>query len=153
MIPFRSRPFAHPAERLGRLQRLSLVLLGLAVLVVWDPVARPGPKVCLLRHAVGLPCPLCGLTRGASSGLRGRFLEAASFNPLALPLLVFAVLLAVKWGVEYATGRRFEVPTSRRTRRAALVVVSLALLAVWVYLLLYRREDDFAACWLGRLLR
>jgi hypothetical protein len=153
MIPFRSRPFAHPAERLGRLQRLSLVLLGLAVLAVWDPVARPGPKVCLLRHAVGLPCPLCGLTRGASSGLRGRFLEAASFNPLALPLLVFAVLLAVQWGVEYATGRRLEVHASGRLKRAALLVVYLAILAAWIYLLACRREDDFAACWLGRLLR
>jgi hypothetical protein len=153
MMPFRSHPFAHPAERLGRLQRLSAVLLGLAVLFVWDPVARPGPKLCLLRHAVGLPCPLCGLTRGASSGLRGRFLEAGAFNPLALPLLFAAVLLCIKWGAEYATGRRLEILASGRLKRAALVVVYLAILAAWAYLLVCRREDDFAACWLGRLLR
>jgi hypothetical protein len=153
MIPLRSRPFGHPAERLGRLQRLSFVLLGLTVLAVWDPVARPGPKVCLLRHAFGLPCPMCGVTRGVSSGLRGRFLEAVSFNPLALPLLVVAVFLAGKWGAEDTAGRRLDVVLSRGVRRAAAIVVSLAVLAAWVYLLLYRREDDFAACWLGRLLR
>ncbi len=153
MISLHSRPFAHPAERLGRLQRLSFVLVGLTALAVWDPVGRPGPKICLLRHALGLPCPLCGLTRGASCGLHGRFLEAAAFNPLALPLLVGAVLLAVRWGVEYATGRRLVLAGSRGVRRAALAVVCLAVLAAWVYLLLYRREDDFAASWLGRLLR
>ncbi len=149
----RSRPFAHPAERLGRLQRLSFVLIGLAALALWDPAARPGPTVCLMRHAVALPCPLCGLTRGASAALRGRVLAAAAFNPLALPLLTLAVLLGVRWGWEYATGRRLEVVPSRGARRVVLVVAYLAALAAWVYLLLYRREDDFAASWLGRLLR
>jgi hypothetical protein len=153
MILLRSQPFAHPAERLGRLQRLSAVLLGLTILLVWDPVARPGPRLCLLRHAVGLPCPLCGLTRGVSSGLRGRFLEAAIFNPLALLVLAAAVVLGVKWGAEYAIGRRLEVAAPRRIKRAALAVVYVVLLAAWIYLLVYRREDDFAACWLGRLLR
>jgi hypothetical protein len=153
MIPPRWQPFDHPAGRLGRLQRLSAGLFGLAALAVWDPAAHPGPKLCLLRHAVGLPCPLCGLTRGVSCGLHGRFHEASVFNPLAIPLLVIVVFLCVKWGLEYATGRRLEVHFSRRLTLAAVVAAHLAVLAAWVYLLVYRREDDFAACWLGRLLR
>ncbi len=142
-----------PAERLGRLQRLCLVLLGLTALVVWDPVAQPGPKLCLLRHAVGLPCPLCGLTRGVSCTLHGQWRQATVFHPLAIPVLLLAVLLCVQWGTEYATGRRFAFGFSRRLTRLAVVAVHLAVLAAWVYLILCRREDDFPTCWLGRVLR
>jgi hypothetical protein len=149
----RARPFERPAERLGRLQRLSVALLGLTALAVWDPVAHPGPKVCLLRHAVGLPCPLCGLTRGVSCTLRGRCLEASVYNPLAVPVLLLLALLCVKWGAEYACGRRLEFRLSRRFTVAVVILAHLAVLAAWFYLLVYRREDDFAACWLGRLLR
>lgn len=153
MISCRTHSLAHPAQRLGRLQRLSIAALGLTVLAVWDPLAHPGPKLCLLRHAVGLPCPLCGLTRGVSLGLRGHFAEASSYNPLAIPILVFALLLGVKWGVEYAAGRQVEVSCSRRVRLLLAGAVHVAILAAWAYLLMCRREDDFAGCWLGRLLR
>jgi hypothetical protein len=153
MISLQARPFDRPAERLGRLQRLSAALLGLTALAVWDPAAHPGPKLCLLRHAVGLPCPLCGMSRGVSCSLHGHFHQASTFNPLAVPVLLLALGLCVKWGLEYATGRRLDIHFSRRLLRAAVVVVHLAVLAAWAYLLRYRVEDDFAASWLGRLLR
>jgi hypothetical protein len=40
----------------------------------------------------------------------------------------------------------------RPWRRVFFAGACLALVAAWAYLLVYRREDDFAASWLGRLL-
>ncbi|HVS37991.1 MAG TPA: hypothetical protein VMS17_20695, partial [Gemmataceae bacterium] len=65
MIPcLHVRPCPHPAHRATRLQLLGAALAGIALLAVWNPVAHPGPKCCLLRWAIGLPCPGCGMTRG-----------------------------------------------------------------------------------------
>jgi hypothetical protein len=138
-----------PLHRAGRLRGLGLLVAGAAVLSVWDPLAHPGPTCCLLRHAVGLPCPLCGLTRGAALCLRGHPLEASAYNPLVVPLAVVALVLACKWAVEVVRGVRIEMRWHPVVGRALPWLAHLALLADWAYLLTYRREDDFASSWLG----
>ena len=150
MIPFlQVRPCVHASHRTSRLQLLGSALTGFAVLAVWNPVDHPGPKCCLLRWAVGLPCPLCGMTRGMALCERGRFLEATWYNPLAVPLFAVALVLCIKWTFELATSQSVEVMLRPVWRRIFWAVVYLALLAGWVYLLVYRREDDFAGTWLA----
>jgi hypothetical protein len=142
-----------PAHRASRLQRLGCALVGFAVLAVWDPVAHPGPHCCLLRWAVGLPCPLCGMTRGVAMCERGRLLEAAWYNPLALPVFVVALALCGLWAYEFAMKRSVEVVLRPTWRKGLWAAVCVAVLATWVYLLIFRREDDFGATLLGRLLQ
>lgn len=139
------------SQRLLRLQGVALIALGLMALRVWNPLTQPGPIVCLLRHAVGLPCPLCGMTRGVSLCLHGRFADAVRFNPLSGPVLVLAVLLVGVWGTEFAGGRRCDVSAPPWLRRIAYRAFFFLLMANWIFLLVYRREDAFAATWLGRL--
>jgi hypothetical protein len=146
------RTFTDSWQRALRLQGVGLVSLGLGVLAVWNPLTQPGPTVCLLRHAVGLPCPLCGMTRGVALSLRGHPLEASLYNPLTVPVLVAALFLAVKWSAEYVTRRQIDVVVPPRLYRVLLVGGQLVFLASWAYLLLFRREDPFAGSWLGRLL-
>jgi len=83
---------------------------------------------CPLRTLTGVPCPLCGMTRGVTAVVHGHLGRAAELNPgafaavgAALLLLVFArakrvtipvwtvgVAFAALWGYQlfkYATGR------------------------------------------------
>jgi hypothetical protein len=150
---FKIEPFTHAAGRAGRLQLFAAGVLGFVVVSIWDPVAHPGPKCCLLRWLFGLPCPLCGMTRAMSLCVRGRFLEASGFHPLAVPAFVLAIGLCVKWAAEYATARRIDLVLPRPCRRAVWAVVTVAVAAAWAYLLAFRREDDFAETWVGMLLR
>jgi uncharacterized protein DUF2752 len=153
MIPFlHIRPSPHPSHRAGRLQRLGCALAAFAVLAVWDPVAHPGPKCCPLRWAIGLPCPGCGMTRGVALCERGRFIEAVWYNPLAVPLVVLCLMLCAKWAYEFWMNRSVEVVLRPASKKALWAAVCIAVLASWVYLLTFRREDDFAATWLGQLL-
>jgi hypothetical protein len=145
------RPFAHPRDRRARLWWLGLALAGAALLALWNPAERPGPTVCLSRLAVGLPCPLCGLTRGCALCLRGQPARASRFNPLAVPACLVALLLVARWGFEYAADRRVELAWRPALRRAVVAAVALVLIVVWVYQLTYRREDEFARSWVGRL--
>jgi len=147
------RPSPHRTHRVSRLQWLGFALAGFVLLAVWDPVVHPGPKCCLLRYAVGLPCPLCGMTRGVALCERGRFLEATAYNPLAVPAFLLALGLCAKWAYEFTMNRSVEVVLRPAWRRSAWAVVYAALLAGWAYLLAFRREDEFAATWLGQLLR
>lgn len=151
IVRIRRRPLTNRSDRWSRLLGVAILALGVATLMVWNPVTQPGPKVCLLRHAVGLPCPLCGLTRGVALCLRGRFHEASLFNPLAVPVLLLAILLALVWGIEFIGGRRFDVSAPRWLSRGLYRAVLLLLLANWIFLIVYRREDAFETTWLGRM--
>jgi hypothetical protein len=151
IVRIEKQPFATPSDRLFRLQGFSLVALGVGLLSIWDPLTRPGPKVCGLRYAVGLPCPLCGMTRSVSLCLHGHPAESIGYNPLALPVLILAVVLALKWAIEYGTGRRFAVIAPPWLRRGLVKLIYVAFAANWVYLLIYRREDPFDSTILGHI--
>ncbi len=147
------RPFSHPSQRSSRLLMVGCALAGFAVAVVWDPIAHPGPVCCLLRRSVGLPCPMCGMTRGVALCAHGRLFEATKCNPLAIPFCLLVGMMCAKWIFEVATGKSVGVilrPTGKKALWAGLYA---ALLATWAYLLVYRREDDFASTWLGQMLQ
>ncbi|MFO0844150.1 MAG: DUF2752 domain-containing protein [Gemmataceae bacterium] len=148
----RLRPFESPRDRAARLVWVALLSLAYLGLAVWDPVTTPGPACCAMRHAVALPCPLCGCTRGVALCLRGRPVEATVGNPLSLPAALGGLVLVALWSFEYLKGAEVEFVWRRPWRRVFLAGATLALIATWVYLLAFRREDDFAASWLGRLL-
>jgi hypothetical protein len=152
VIPFlRWRPFERQAERAARLPLLLIPGLGLLLLCLWDPLAHPGPVLCVSRRALAVPCPLCGATRGVALCLRGRPVEASAYNPLSAPALVLAVVLLALWSAEYATGYRLEVRVPPRVRSLGMLAVYLALAASWIYVLAYHREDDFANSWVGQV--
>ena len=57
-------------------------------------------------------------------------------------------LMAV-WTIEYVVNARFVLSLSRPWRRLLWALAVLALLINWIYILRYRREDDFASSWLA----
>jgi hypothetical protein len=146
------RPFSHPSQWTGRLLMLGGALVGLGVAVAWNPIAHPGPRCCLLRMSVGLPCPACGMTRGVCLCARGRFLEATWYNPLAILFVILAVVLCVKWIFEIASKRHVAIALRPAWNKRLWAGVYAVVLASWVYLLVFRREDAFASTWLGQLL-
>jgi hypothetical protein len=66
-------------------------------------------------------------------------------------VLLLAVVLAVKWAIDFASGRRLEVLLPSWASRRLIQAVSLFVLVNWVYLLIYRREDPFVTTLLGQL--
>ena len=153
-MSFRVRmvPFVRQRDRVRRLP--IIVIVGLAVLLValWNPAENPGPVLCGARLGFGVPCPLCGGTRGAGLALRGRVGEAIAYNPLAIPALVFASWLILRASIEYVGGKQMVFDRPRWFRLCTPYLITLVLVANWVYLLLYRGEDEFASSWMGRLI-
>ena len=47
---------------------------------------------CLFQRAFGVPCPICGMTRGVLLTLHGHFTDALHLNPAA-PVLTLGVVL------------------------------------------------------------
>lgn len=152
MVRFELHPFDSPRERAARLTWVVLLSLVYLLLAVWNPLRYPGPVLCLSRLAFAVPCPLCGATRGVALCLRGQVVQGTRLNPLSFPAAVLGLAFLGLWSFEYLSNRQVEFIWRRPWRMVFLVVVHAAVLVVWVYLLLYRREDLFSASWLGRWL-
>jgi hypothetical protein len=153
IITCQFRPFHSPAERAGRLYLFGAMVLGFTLLTFWNPVTHPGPKLCLMRHAFGLPCPLCGMTRGVSLCLHGQPVEATRFHLLAIPCVLLGIVLASKWAIEFLRNQRLEIVLRRPVRKALWTALTLIVLACWAYAVVYRREDNFSSTWVGSMLR
>jgi hypothetical protein len=57
--------------------------------------AEPRFPLCLFHWLTGIPCPLCGLTRGLFALAKGHWTQAIHFN--ALTPLGFAMLFSLFW--------------------------------------------------------
>jgi hypothetical protein len=118
--------------QLLRDRRVPLVLTALAAAQIGAVWAGVGGWPCPLRGATGLPCPGCGLTRGAVALARGEWgesLTAHAFAPVLVAFLAACAFAAVlpRWQREAFAGlvERLE----RRTR--ASVVLLAAFLLYW----------------------
>ncbi len=110
--------------------RLILVapFLGAIVLLLVSPDSE-GPTFCPFALCTGTACPGCGMTRAASSLIRGDLGGALTLHPL-VPLV--GAQLAAGW-VWYLLRRRGLVrPLSNKSLNAILIATAVALLAVWV---------------------
>ena len=88
-------------ETIVDLRPLRLAALGLvpAALVLKMLPFSPVPP-CPLRTLTGIPCPLCGSTRGVIAAVHGDLGRAVTLNPASLLVLVLAVMLVIGWRVE-----------------------------------------------------
>jgi Protein of unknown function (DUF2752) len=77
----------------------------LAVAAVRPLVSFQFVPPCPLRTITGIPCPLCGMTRGVTAIVHGDIARAAFLNPGSLIVVALAILLLVQWRM-----RRIVVP-------------------------------------------
>ena len=98
--------------------RVAALALVPAALVLKALPFSPVPP-CPLRTLTGIPCPLCGSTRGVIAAVHGDLGRAVTLNPASLIVIVLAVMLVIGWRVE-----RVRVPVW-------LIVATFA--ALWAY--------------------
>lgn len=63
---------------------------------------------CPLRTITGVPCPLCGSTRGVIAAVHGHVGQALTLNPASLLAILLAVVLLVTWRLRPAA--RVRIP-------------------------------------------
>ena len=109
---------------------------------VWLAFALPWPR-CAFLAVTGLPCVTCGATRCAIAFLRGDFLSALRWNPLAF--VAFCALIAFDlYAAIVVVGRtpRLRIVDWTIAQKNAGRIVVISLLALnWIYLL--TRHDRF----------
>ncbi|HUV11607.1 MAG TPA: DUF2752 domain-containing protein [Acidimicrobiia bacterium] len=95
----------------------AAAMVGIAALRPAIPFEFVPP--CPLRTITGIPCPMCGMTRGVTSLVNGDFAHALLMNPASYLVIALAVLLFVQW----------------RTRRIVIpvwaIVTVLAVMWTW----------------------
>lgn len=111
----------------------------LAGAVVWLALALPWPR-CAFRALTGLPCVTCGATRSLIEFLRGNFLAAWNWNPLAFVaicgVIAFDLYAAI---VLFGQMPRLRVVDWTIAEKNAARIMVISLLALnWIYLLAHR---------------
>jgi len=74
---------------------------------------------CPLRPLTGVPCPLCGMTRGVTAAVHGQIGHALFLNPGSIAAVILAIVLLFAWR------------TQRVTVRVWMIVAVLGLLWSW----------------------
>jgi len=100
-------------------------VLGLALLTP----SEGGPTICPIALCTGTACPGCGMTRAASTLIRGDLGGAIAYHPL-VPLILAQLVVGWVWFVLQRAG--LVRPAGNRTITITLAVTALALVSVWV---------------------
>ena len=107
-----------------------LAVIGLLAMV--KPVSA-GVTICPFALITGMACPGCGMTRAASSLIRGDLTNALGYHPL-VPLIALLSVGGWAWYMMRRSGRVKPLPT--RWMNAILIVTGVMLLGVWAARLL-----------------
>jgi len=83
---------------LAPLRTAGLFLVPAAIVLSVSPVDPVPP--CPLRTLTGIPCPLCGSTRGVIAAVHGHIGHALALNPASIGVLILALLMVAGWRVE-----------------------------------------------------
>lgn len=79
-----------PASRLARTAGVLLALpAAFAFCYAYRPIVHDGPVVCVWRILLGMPCPMCGITRAFCHFSHGEFAQGFQYNPIAPLMLVY----------------------------------------------------------------
>ncbi len=111
---------------------LAAPFLGVAILALVAP-SDDNPTMCPFAMCTGMACPGCGMTRAASTLIRGDLSGALRYHPLVL-IIVAQLMGGWVWYLMRRSGR--VQPMSNRTLNVILISTGVALLAVWVVRLL-----------------
>jgi hypothetical protein len=85
------------AVDLRGLRLAGAAMLPIALVLPHLPIDPVPP--CPLRTLTGIPCPLCGSTRGVVAAMHGHLAHAVSLNPASLLVIILAVAVLVFWRV------------------------------------------------------
>jgi Protein of unknown function (DUF2752) len=111
---------------------LAAPLAVIALLASLRPVDG-GVTVCPFALITGMACPGCGMTRAASSLIRGDLTTAMGYHPL-VPLIAILLVGGWAWYMLRRSGRVQPLPT--RWVNSILIVTGVMLLGVWAARLL-----------------
>ena len=107
---------------------LTAPFLAVALLAVFTP-SDDGPTFCPFALCTGSACPGCGMTRAASSLIRGDIGAAVVFHPLVILISIQAI---GAW-IWYLLRRKGRVkPMSQLTLTLILATTGVALVLVWI---------------------
>ncbi|MCW5916601.1 MAG: DUF2752 domain-containing protein [Ferruginibacter sp.] len=102
---------------------------------------RSGTKtfdVCLIKHALHIPCPSCGASRSALSFLHGDFFNALYLNPLGI-IIGFILIITPFWvAMDYMfrkeTFLNFYLKSEHFIKRPSIaIILTLLVLSNWVW--------------------
>jgi hypothetical protein len=132
-----ARDFAPVLSTILRDRRLAAAISGAALLQLVLALLRLPGWQCPVFHALGVPCPGCGLTRATVSLFQGNFKQSLALHAFA-PIFVTALAI-VTCSAVFPPGQRERIANRTESIERYTGITSLILIGLVLY-------------WLARLL-
>lgn len=87
------------------------------------------PHFCLFQKIVGIPCPVCGVTRSVVSLSEFNIVESFSYNPAGI-LIVFSLVLQIPLRIIVLINEKY-FKIIQKFSKIVLFIVILSLLLQW----------------------
>jgi hypothetical protein len=107
----------HARIDLREVRIAGAAMLGVAAVRPLIPFEFVPP--CPLKTVTGIPCPMCGMTRGVTSLVHGDFAHALLMNPASFLAVALVLLVILQWRT-----RKIVIPVW-------LIAVALGLMWSW----------------------
>jgi hypothetical protein len=88
-------PMVLERRDLSGLRLAGAGMLAVAVIRPMLPIEVVPP--CPLRAVLGIPCPMCGMTRSVTSIIHGNLGHALTMQPAGFLVVALAVVLVLNW--------------------------------------------------------
>jgi len=109
------------AERKIWIAGTLAMVAALAIIPAWPTVLCALPIGCPVRAVWGIPCPGCGMTRAVALLLSGDFAGSLGMHALAIPILLFLGVFALRKAGFLPAGLGSRLPSG--TYFAALIAL------------------------------
>ena len=75
-------------------KKIKYLIFIFFLLIIFFILSEVGIYKCTLRALLGIPCPMCGITRAFKTFLQGKFMLSFYYHPL-WPLFAVSILLYI----------------------------------------------------------
>ncbi len=104
----------------------TVVILAVATLLLSDIYK------CPLNYVLGIPCPMCGMTRALISALSGNFIDAFHYHPLWI-IIILGTLFIVMYEL-----RVIRIP--KAAFNTICIILGVLLVVCYIYRLITHSE-------------
>jgi cytochrome bd-type quinol oxidase subunit 2 len=114
---------------LGNIRRYIIYPVVVILYELFFILVYPNEPNCLVKRIIGIPCPMCGMSRAVFSFIQFDFRSAFFYHPLVY-LLPFIIILFLFSGIKH-------IDQIRKSKQTWMIIISILIITYIIRMILF----------------